>query len=662
MDMSGAVIINSGRLKSAVWNDFDRVKKGDTCVAVCRHCKRVLSGSSTSGTSHLRNHLIRCRRRSNLEVGHLTVPKNRKKDYSHSLVKLSFNQEQKLDVDLKQVNVKYEHDHARDSDISISKFNFDQKRSRLDLARMIILHGYPLDMVEHMGFNRFVKNLQPFFELVTLDRIQADCIEIYEKEKQLLCDILDKLPGKISLGADMWVGSKDTKYLCLTANYIDRDWQLEKKILSFISVDDSNMEDRLSQAIMTCLLNWDIDRKLLSLTYDSTSTSDDTVCKIRERLCQNRFLLCNGEFFGVHCAARILSIMAQDSVDTLCETARKIWDGIEYIRSSQAVLEKFNQLVEEAKISCPKGLPVNDTLDWQSTCNMFEAALEYKAAFTLLQERDPLYTMYPSEEEWERVSLISNFLKLIAELSHILVEKKNPTANIFFAEICDLHLQLNQWSQSTDVYISSLALNMKSKLDDYWEKYGVIFAVAAVLDPRFKMKLVEYYYAQLYGSSAQDRINYISECVRVLYNEHVICSPLASVHQGLTWQVAEGGPAAGCLSITQNDGLDRLTGFDRFLDETSQTQSIKSDLDKYLEEPLFPRTTDFNILNWWKVHMPKYPIVSMMARNLLGTPLAVALGLTSNSGYRPLDSNWNSLDPATLQVVICAQDWIKEEK
>ncbi|CAM8887981.1 unnamed protein product [Rhodiola kirilowii] len=659
MDMSGAVVINSGRLKSAVWNDFDRVKKGDTCVAVCRHCKRALSGSSTSGTSHLRNHLIRCRRRSNLDVGHLTVPKSRKKDYSNALVKLSFDQEQKHDVDLKQVNVKYEHDQARDC---IGKFNFDQKRSQIDLARMIILHGYPLDMVEHAGFNRFVKNLQPFFEVVTSNTIEADCLEIYQKEKQLLYDILDKLPGKISLGAEMWAGSGDTKYLCLTANYIDRDWKLVKKILCFISVDDSNMEDTLSQAIMACLLSWDIDRKLFSLTYDSNSINDNTVCKIRERLCQNRFLLCNGEFFGVRCAARLVSLMAQESVETLCETTRKIWDSIQYIRSSQAVLEKFNQLVQEAKVSSQRGLPACDTLDWQSTYNMLEAALEYKAAFTLFQGCDPLYLTCPSEEEWERVSLIANFLKLIVEISNILAEKKNPTANIFFAEICDLHLQLKQWCQSSDVYISSLASNMKNKLDDYWEKYGVTFAVAATLDPRFKMKLAEYYYPQLYGSSAQDRINYISECVRALYNEHVICSPLASMHQGLTWQVDDGGPTAGCLSVTQNDGLDRLTGFDRFLDETSQTQNIKSDLDKYLEEPLFPRTSDFNILNWWKVHMPKYPIVSMMARNLLGTPLGVTSGLTSNSGYISLDTNWNSLDPVTLQGLICSQDWMKEEQ
>ncbi|KAJ1441406.1 hypothetical protein SESBI_01552 [Sesbania bispinosa] len=36
----------------------------------------------------------------------------------------------------------------------------------------------------------------PLFELVTLNRVEADCIEIYEKERKKMNEMLDKLPGK----------------------------------------------------------------------------------------------------------------------------------------------------------------------------------------------------------------------------------------------------------------------------------------------------------------------------------------------------------------------------------------------------------------------------------------------------------------------------------
>ena len=89
------VIVNSSRLKSVVWNDFDRVKKGDTYVAVCRHCKKKLSGSSTSGTSHLRNHLIRCRRRTNHDIAQLLSTKGNKKESTLAILSFNFDQEQR---------------------------------------------------------------------------------------------------------------------------------------------------------------------------------------------------------------------------------------------------------------------------------------------------------------------------------------------------------------------------------------------------------------------------------------------------------------------------------------------------------------------------------------------------------------------------------------
>ncbi|CAH1428745.1 unnamed protein product [Lactuca virosa] len=45
-----AVLVDCSRLKSAVWKDFDLLKRGDVCIAVC---KKKLSGSRTSGTTHI---------------------------------------------------------------------------------------------------------------------------------------------------------------------------------------------------------------------------------------------------------------------------------------------------------------------------------------------------------------------------------------------------------------------------------------------------------------------------------------------------------------------------------------------------------------------------------------------------------------------------------
>ncbi|XP_048327895.2 zinc finger BED domain-containing protein RICESLEEPER 1 [Ziziphus jujuba] len=657
MDMSDAVIVKSTRLKSVVWNDFDRIKKGDTCVAVCRHCKKKLSGSSTSGTSHLRNHLIRCQRRSSHGITQLYAAREKKKEGTLSLTNFNLDQEQKKDEVLNLVNIRFEQDQMKEENINYVNTNFDQRRSRFDLARMIILHGYPLAMVEHVGFKVFVKNLQPLFELVTSERVEADCMEIYMKEKQKVNEVLDKLPGKICLSADMWATVDNAEYLCLTANYIDESWRLNKKILNFIRVDPSHTEDMHSEVIMTCLMDWDIDRKLFSMTFDNGSANDNIVARIRDRLSQNRFLYCEGQLFDVRCAVSVLVVLAQDVLAALSEVVHKVRESIRYVKSSQSVQSKFSDIAQELGIQSQKSLCLDNPLRWDSTYVMLETALEYREAFSALQESDPLYSMCPSDVEWDRTNIINGYLKLFVEVTNVFTRNKLATANVYFPEICDVYLQLNEWCKNSDDYISSLASRMKSKFEEYWERCSLGLAVAAILDPRFKMKLVEYYYKHIYDNSAPNRIDDVFESVKALYNEHSIC--LASLDQGLAWQV---GGSAGCLPSSGRDSRDRLMGFDKFLHETSQSEGSKSDLDKYLEEPLFPRNAEFNILNWWKVHTPRYPILSMMARNVLGIPMSKVVSDSAfNTGARVIDRDWSSLNPVTIQALMCAQDWIRSE-
>jgi hypothetical protein len=292
---------------------------------------------------------------------------------------------------------------------------------------------------------------------------------------------------------------------------------------------------------------------------------------------------------------------------------------------------------------------------------MLEAALEFKDVLILLQENDTAYSIFLSEIEWERLTAVTSYLKLFFEVLNIFTNRKYPTANIFFPELCDVKLHLIEWCKNSDVYISSLALKLRSKFDEYWDKCSLGLAVAAMLDPRFKMKLVDYYYPQIYGSMSTSRIEEVFDGVKALYNEHSIGSPLASHDQGLAWQVGNGsGPLN--LPWSAKDSRDRLMGFDKFLHETSQGEGAKSDLEKYLEEPLFPRNVDFNILNWWKVHTPRYPVLSMMARNVLGIPMSkVAPELAFNYSGRVLDRDWSLLNAPTVQALVCSQDWIRSE-
>ncbi|XP_022749311.1 zinc finger BED domain-containing protein RICESLEEPER 1-like isoform X2 [Durio zibethinus] len=582
------------RLTSVVWNHFERVRKADICYAVCVHCNKKLSGSSNSGTTHLRNHLIRCLKRSNYDVSQLLAAKRRKKDNTLTIANISYDEGQRKEDYIKPTIVKYEQDQRKDEVFNLGSSQFDQERSQLDLACMIILHSYPLAMVEHVGFKVFVKNLQPLFDVVPNSTIELACLEVYGKEKQKVYDMLRKLQGRINLAVEMWSSPENSNHVCLTAHFVDDDWKLQKKILNFITLDSSRTEDMLSEVIIKCLMDWDIESKLFAMTFDDCSTNDDIILRIKEQMSESRPQLSNGQLVDVRSAAHVLNSIVQDALEALQVVIQKIRGSVRYVRSSQSIQGKFNEIAQQTGINSPKSLVLDYPIRWNSTYVMLETAVEYRNVFCHLPELD--LDLALNDEEWEWTSSVTVYLRLFIEIINVFSGNKCSTANIYFPEICHVHIQLIEWCKSPDNFLSSLAAKMKAKFDKYWSKCSLALAVAAILDPRFKMKLVEYYYSQIYGSTALERIKEVSDGIKELFNAYSICSTL----------IDQGSALPGSsLPSSSNDGRDRLKGFDKFLHETSQSQSEISDLEKYLDEPVFPRNCNFNILNWWRVHTPR---------------------------------------------------------
>ena len=56
--------------------------------------------------------------------------------------------------------------------VSVENYTFDQETARKELSAMIILHEYPLSMVDHVGFRRFVGALQLLFKIGTRNTIR----------------------------------------------------------------------------------------------------------------------------------------------------------------------------------------------------------------------------------------------------------------------------------------------------------------------------------------------------------------------------------------------------------------------------------------------------------------------------------------------------------
>lgn len=86
----------------------------------------------------------------------------------------------------------------------------------------------------------------------------------------------------------------------------------------------------------------------------------------------------------------------------------------------------------------------------------------------------------------------------------------------------------------------------------------------------------------------------------------------------------------------------------------------KNEVEEYLLEPLEKRTGTFDILNWWKVNSSKYPILGLIAKDVLAMPVStVASESAFSTGGRILNNYRSSLTPKTVEALICAQDWFR---
>ncbi|CAK8530336.1 unnamed protein product [Lathyrus sativus] len=224
------------KLTSEVWNHFKRQKIDGKLKAICNYCGAKLLGAPKQGTSHLKSHIKSCPRRTNR--------------------------------DIKQALIKTE--QVDGQTVMVGSYAFNQDIARYGVAKMIILHEYPLAMVEHIGFREFCASMQPLFKVVSRNTIKNDIIKIYNDEKENTMKLLSKNQSGIAITSDMWTSSNQNKgYMTITTHFIDDSWTLQSRLVRFIYVPAPHTSKTLADTLIQSLMDWNLDTKLSTMTVDN---------------------------------------------------------------------------------------------------------------------------------------------------------------------------------------------------------------------------------------------------------------------------------------------------------------------------------------------------------------------------------------------------------
>ncbi|XP_039032840.1 zinc finger BED domain-containing protein RICESLEEPER 2-like [Hibiscus syriacus] len=575
-------IVESEKLTSVVWNHFEKVNVNGEDKAECRYCKKKL------GANNIRQQVI--------GMGQKTT----------------------------------------DGQTNLSCLNFDPEKSRKDIAEMVIVHEYPLVMVEHHGFRKFMVGLQPLFKVPSRNTLKNDILKIYDFEKEKTMRLLEKIRSKIAITTDMWTSSNQKKgFMSITSHLIDDNWEMQSRIMRFIYVPCPHTAEVLADVLYESLCDWNIDRKISTVTVDNCSTNDLMIHLLLDKLSLNSLIL-GGELFHMRCCAHILNLIVQDGLSVIGDGIERIRDSVYFWSATQKRIEKFEEAARHLAIDCSKKLSLDCKTRWNSTYLMLSVAIVYKDVFKCLKQRETQYRSLPTDRDWELASSICGKLQLFYKVTLMFSGTRNPTANVFFPSICEIRIALSRWSEDRDELIKAMGERMLVKFDKYWSVIHGVMGVAVVLDPRYKFKMMEYAFPKIYGFEKSDvEIVKLKELVSRLFQDYETCS----------------------YESSQNRDVDSS----RNTSDMEVEGGITSELDHYLQEKVRTQNSELDILSWWKTNGFKYPTLQKIARDILAIPISTVASESafSTSGRLQLvhKSPKHIVKASNMTVMILTSNW-----
>ncbi|XP_070008162.1 zinc finger BED domain-containing protein RICESLEEPER 1-like [Nicotiana tabacum] len=269
-----------------------------------------------------------------------------------------------------------------------------------------------------------------------------------------------------------------------------------------------------------------------------------------EKLCKRNLLLM-GRMLHVHCAAHILNLIVQEGLKVMQDSINNVRDSVLYWIGSSGRIETFEEVARLLHISYNKKLEYDCPTRWNSTYLILRTVLEYKDVFMKLSLND--FSCFPTEGQYSATEEVCDTLKLFYHITEEFSGTQYPTSIQFFSKVCDIKLELKALVKSLNPLISSMASAMVLKFKKYWDEVHILMGVAAIFDPKYKMRLIEFYLTHIYGrETASDKIQEVRSYCVDLFQEYKS-------------RGAESSQASSSSEVVGHVEGDRLSSFDRFV-------------------------------------------------------------------------------------------------
>ncbi|KZV20995.1 hypothetical protein F511_37959 [Dorcoceras hygrometricum] len=536
---------------------------------------------------------------------------------------------------------------------------FSQKKCELKLTRYVVIDEVSFRAVEGNGFVGLLHELQPRFRIPDRKKIAGFVYDIFLEEKAKIRSVIGE--QRVSITTDTWTSIQNINYMVITAHFLDGDWKPHKKIINFTKLTSHNGEE-IGKMVEVFLREWGIE-KVFSVVDDYAA-----IDYLKRRMKSENSLLFEGKYLHMRCVCHILNLIVKDGLKELDSSIKAIRNSIIFIHSSPSRLNKFREFAVLAKFSITSTVSMDVKTRWNATYKMLEVALKYRRVFERMaeewfpfinyfheaDEKDKKRLGPPVADDWENAKTFVHFLKKFYDATLELSASKSPTSQLIYQSLIALQVEIERKRlDDSDPTLKKVAHAMKLKFDKYWGNWDnmnhryllSISAGGGLCDALFDDVDAQNEEEQLLDIS-NEVDKYLADEIEKRSNQY---SNLLE-----WWKGNENRYPIISMIAKDIFAIPSSTSL------VNGKKNISNEVDKYLADEIEKRSNQYsNLLEWWKGNENRYPIISMIAKDIFAIPSStVASEAAFSLGKRVVDPFRSCLSPKMVEALVCTSDWL----
>jgi len=540
---------------------------------------------------------------------------------------------------------------------------YDVNLVREEFGNFVIKRSLPFNHFDDPEFTRVIqRTLQPRYTHVSRSTLRRDCLKRWKQAKRHLIDYFGNLKTGVNLTSDVWSaphGSPES-YICVTAHWVEPEsWQMMKRTIAFRLFDYPHTGENIFAVIDRVIQTFKLEDKILSISFDNASNNTSAVTLLKMKYKP----VCDGVFVHSRCVAHIINLAVQDGIKVI-EPQKENFKRM--LREIYSNVQTHSKYIKFCKTSNSKYLgPYWDIATrWNSTCLMFEKAIEQKESLigfhNLLASKGKVLAFHPSK--WDVIETITQVLQVFKNATTALSGVYYPTSPITLNKIYLMTRKLGELECRGRPY-SDMVGPMKEKLRKYFAEIPPVFTCAAALNPCLNKKgvenLIDKIANELNLNTKDDP--FFSQGLKSRFNKNF--SSLFDIYLAKYGQTSHIHQTLR-NSVFETDDPDLDLYNDLFVESSNEQRSEipSSELGMYFGTNFILSMTsqefkNFDILAWWKGKEPQFPVLAAMARDLLTVQAStVASESAFSTSGRVITIRRTWLSPPAVEMSICLKD------